>query len=126
VQPAALYLTLYNPNPNPVFCWVQVTFLNGSDFIMVKQHAISAYTVESASFSPGGKVFVAGGSDMWVHLYDYETGRELDVNKGEDMSGVLSMFARAFKRHLKGVGMCGGVCVEAQVLPWPGLATCLR
>lgn len=27
--------------------------------------------------------FVAGGSDMWVRLHDYETGEEVEVCKGE-------------------------------------------
>ena len=26
---------------------------------------------------------MAGGSDMWVRLHDYETGQELEVCKGE-------------------------------------------
>jgi serine-threonine kinase receptor-associated protein len=40
------------------------------------------YTVESASYCAERKRWAAGGNDMWVHLYDYDTGDELDVNKG--------------------------------------------
>jgi hypothetical protein len=40
------------------------------------------YTVESASYCAERKRWAAGGNDMWVHLYDYDTGAELDVNKG--------------------------------------------
>ena len=41
------------------------------------------YSVESASFCPEKGRFVAGGGDMWAHLHDYETGAELECNKGE-------------------------------------------
>ena len=38
--------------------------------------------MESASFCPAKGRFAAGGEDMWVHLYDYATGEELECNKG--------------------------------------------
>ncbi|GBG32640.1 Eukaryotic translation initiation factor 3 subunit I [Hondaea fermentalgiana] len=39
--------------------------------------------VEGASLHPiTGKHFVAGGSDLWVHFYDVETGKELTAFKG--------------------------------------------
>jgi len=40
------------------------------------------YTVESASYCAERGKWAAGGNDMWVHLYDYASGEELDVNKG--------------------------------------------
>ncbi len=40
------------------------------------------YSVESASFCPEKGRFVAGGGDMWAHLHDYETGAELECNRG--------------------------------------------
>ena len=40
------------------------------------------WTVESVSFCPAKGRFAAGGEDMWVHLYDYATGEELECNKG--------------------------------------------
>lgn len=49
------------------------------------------YTVESASYCAERKRWAAGGNDMWVHLYDYETGDELDVNKGATSGLVASL-----------------------------------
>lgn len=37
----------------------------------------------SALASPLLRRFVAGGSDMWVRLHDYQTGEEVEVCKGE-------------------------------------------
>jgi len=31
---------------------------------------------------PSGKKFVAGGSDLWVRVFDFETGKELECHKG--------------------------------------------
>lgn len=34
--------------------------------------------VESASLEPKfGNKFIAGGEDMWVHLFDFHTGEEI-------------------------------------------------
>jgi len=35
-----------------------------------------------ASLHPSGTKFVAGGSDLWVRVFDYETGEELECLKG--------------------------------------------
>ncbi|EEC46172.1 predicted protein [Phaeodactylum tricornutum CCAP 1055/1] len=35
-----------------------------------------------ASLHPSGNKFVAGGSDLWVRVFDYQTGEELELNKG--------------------------------------------
>ena len=35
-----------------------------------------------ASLHPSGKYFIAGGSDLWVRVYDFETGNQLECNKG--------------------------------------------
>ena len=35
-----------------------------------------------ASLHPNGTRFVAGGSDLWVRVFDYQTGRELECLKG--------------------------------------------
>lgn len=47
-----------------------------------KEHKVEGYTVESASYCPERKKLVAGGSDMWVHLYDYDSGKELECGRG--------------------------------------------
>mmetsp|Transcript_16594 Transcript_16594/g.34867 ORF Transcript_16594/g.34867 Transcript_16594/m.34867 type:complete len:326 (-) Transcript_16594:352-1329(-) len=35
-----------------------------------------------ASLHPSGKKFIAGGSDLWVRVFDFETGEELECHKG--------------------------------------------
>ena len=40
------------------------------------------WKVESASFCPGRGRFVVGGEDMYAHLYEYDTGNELECNRG--------------------------------------------
>lgn len=35
-----------------------------------------------ASLHPSGTKFVAGGSDLWVRVFDFVTGEELECNKG--------------------------------------------
>jgi serine-threonine kinase receptor-associated protein len=44
------------------------------------------FDVDAASMSPNGKRMVAGGSDLWLHVFDLSTGtapsEELSVHKG--------------------------------------------
>lgn len=65
---------------------VQVRFWDGASLAPGKAFR-QEWTVESASFCPAKGRFAAGGEDMWVHLYDYATGEELECNKGAS-SGV--------------------------------------
>ncbi|GLC47358.1 hypothetical protein PLESTB_000167100 [Pleodorina starrii] len=58
-----------------------VRFFDAASLQKVKQHKLTA-PAESASYCPSKRKFVAGGEDMWVHLYDYDTGQELECNKG--------------------------------------------
>ncbi|KAJ6840305.1 serine-threonine kinase receptor-associated protein-like [Iris pallida] len=59
-----------------------VKFWDANNFELVKSYNL-AFTVESASFEPvHGSKFVAGGEDMWVHLFDFHTGEEITCNKG--------------------------------------------
>ncbi len=46
---------------------------SASSFALVKSLPMP-YPVESASYCPERGKLVAGGADMWVHLYDFETG----------------------------------------------------
>lgn len=61
---------------------VSVDFRDGQSFELIKSHKVEGYHVESASYDPEHGRFVAGGSDMWVHLYDYESGKELENGRG--------------------------------------------
>ncbi|KAL4419533.1 hypothetical protein ABPG77_005764 [Micractinium sp. CCAP 211/92] len=60
----------------------QVDFRDAATFEVIKTHVCDGYEVESASFAPEKGKFVAGGSDMWVRLHDYQTGEEVEVCKG--------------------------------------------
>ncbi|CAN0294102.1 unnamed protein product, partial [Discosporangium mesarthrocarpum] len=35
-----------------------------------------------ASLHPAGDRFIAGGSDLWVRVFDYPTGKEMECLKG--------------------------------------------
>lgn len=49
----------------------------------LKRHAmpINFRNEGGASLHPGGKRFIAGGSDLWVRVFDYDTGAELECLK---------------------------------------------
>ncbi len=51
-----------------------VRFFDATTLQQVKQHKLTA-PAESASYCAAKRKFVAGGEDMWVHLYDYDTGQ---------------------------------------------------
>lgn len=59
----------------------EVRFWDGDKLEPIKSFS-QQYSVESASFCPEKGRFVAGGGDMWAHLHDYETGCELECNRG--------------------------------------------
>ena len=48
-----------------------------SSYGLVKSYDMPC-TVESASLEPKyGNKFIAGGEDMWVHVFDFHTGDEI-------------------------------------------------
>jgi len=59
----------------------EVTFWDAETLVPHKVYTLSI-ELNSATLNPQGNKFVAGGSDFYVHLYDYATGEELDVHKG--------------------------------------------
>lgn len=59
-----------------------ITVRDASTFSIVKQHRVKSFEVEAASYYPERNMVVAGGSDMWVHVYNAETGEELDTGRG--------------------------------------------
>lgn len=58
-----------------------VKFWDANSFEVIKRFD-TQYKVESASYSPNKRKFATGGEDMWVHLHDFESGEEIDTNKG--------------------------------------------
>lgn len=58
-----------------------VRFWSGGSLQQQRSYTMP-WATESASYCHHKKRFAAGGEDMWVHLYDYETGEELECNKG--------------------------------------------
>jgi len=62
----------------------KVYFWNLFTKALLKEHAMPIHFRDEggASLHPSGKKFVAGGSDLWVRVFDFETGEELETNKG--------------------------------------------
>lgn len=59
-----------------------VKFWDANHYGLVKSYDMPC-TVESASLEPKyGNKFIAGGEDMWVHVFDFHTGNEIACNKG--------------------------------------------
>ncbi|KAM7277392.1 hypothetical protein ACFE04_019258 [Oxalis oulophora] len=59
-----------------------VKFWDANHFGLVKSYNMPC-TVESVSLEPKyGNKFIAGGEDMWVHVFDFLTGDEIACNKG--------------------------------------------
>ncbi|XP_062090669.1 uncharacterized protein LOC133796966 [Humulus lupulus] len=59
-----------------------VKFWDANYFGLVKSYEMPC-TVESASLEPKyGNKFIAGGEDMWIHVFDFHTGEEITCNKG--------------------------------------------
>jgi hypothetical protein len=54
-------------------------FLLAFSFGLVKSYNMPC-TVESVSLEPKfGNKFIAGGEDMWVHVFDFHTGDEIGM-----------------------------------------------
>ena len=62
----------------------QVSFLDSNSLSTLKTHKMPMHFREEggASLHPSGDRFIAGGSDLWVRVFDYESGEELECNKG--------------------------------------------
>ncbi|PIN03276.1 Serine/threonine kinase receptor-associated protein [Handroanthus impetiginosus] len=59
-----------------------VKFWDANHFGLVKKYDMPCI-VESASLEPKfGNKFIAGGEDMWIHVFDFHTGEEVGCNKG--------------------------------------------
>lgn len=62
----------------------EVTFLDAASLAPIKVHKTPMHFREEggASLHPQGGRFVAGGSDLWVRVFDFATGQELECHKG--------------------------------------------
>ena len=59
------------------YCSVSLCLLLAFSFGLVKSYNMPC-TVESVSLEPKfGNKFIAGGEDMWVHVFDFHTGDEI-------------------------------------------------
>lgn len=58
-----------------------VRIWDASKLALVKTFSCST-EIESASLCLGRNKVVVGGADMWVHLYDFGTGEEIECNRG--------------------------------------------
>ncbi|KAI8101412.1 hypothetical protein M9435_001518 [Picochlorum sp. BPE23] len=59
-----------------------VTIRHADSLEVLQRFSIDDYEVESADYCPERNVFVAGGSDMWTHMYDAGSGALLDHGRG--------------------------------------------
>jgi len=63
----------------------KVSFLdlaNGGRLVHEHKMPIHFRDEGGATLHPDGKKFAAGGSDLWVRVFDFETGEELECHKG--------------------------------------------
>lgn len=63
---------------------VKVSFFDLQDYSLLHSYPMPIHFKEEggASLHPSGTKFVAGGSDLWVRVFDFETGKELECHKG--------------------------------------------
>ena len=68
-----------------------VRFFETSTLKLIKEVQLT-HNAEAASFCPSRNRFVAGGEDMWVHLYDYETGQVRGGGGGGGGGGCIVLY----------------------------------
>jgi serine-threonine kinase receptor-associated protein len=61
-----------------------VYFFDTDSYQLVKDYTLPVHFKEEGgcTLHPSGTKFVAGGSDLWVRVFDFETGTELECHKG--------------------------------------------
>ena len=62
----------------------KVTFFDMDSGKLIHSYTMPIHFREEggASLHPSGKKFIAGGSDLWVRVFDFDTGEELECHKG--------------------------------------------
>lgn len=62
----------------------KVYFFDTASHQLLKEYTMPIHFNEEGgcTLHPSGTKFVAGGSDLWVRVFDYATGKELECHKG--------------------------------------------
>mmetsp|Transcript_13268 Transcript_13268/g.18498 ORF Transcript_13268/g.18498 Transcript_13268/m.18498 type:complete len:348 (+) Transcript_13268:174-1217(+) len=62
----------------------KVSFFDLSNHQLIHSYSMPIHFKDEggATLHPSGQKFVAGGSDLWVRVFDFETGKELECHKG--------------------------------------------
>jgi len=63
-------------------CGKRVSLLDARASLAAKRRLDVKFDAEAASLSPDGTRVAAGGSDLWLHVLDAETGAETGTHKG--------------------------------------------
>lgn len=104
VQPDSSFIVTADGN--------EAKFWDGASFGLKKSFK-QPYDVESVTFCPEKGRFVVGGEDMWVHLHAYNTGEEVECNKGAE-SGCTTASTSSI-----GLMSAQGVCGKEETLSKP-------
>lgn len=85
-----LVLSLFSPHCIPLRALAALVLLRTDDFSEVKRHTmpINFRNEGGASLHPGGDRFIAGGSDLWVRVFDFETGAQMECLKVGELLGT--------------------------------------
>eukprot|EP00798_Chlamydomonas_sp_ICE-L_P018675 gene18675-25193_t len=78
-----------------------VRFWDTSSLRMLKEHTLK-HSAEAATYCPAKNRFAAGGEDMWVRLYDFNTGAELECNKGHHGAVHTIRFSPTYESYASG------------------------
>jgi serine-threonine kinase receptor-associated protein len=62
----------------------KVYFFDTSSYELLKEYTMPIHFKDEGgcTLHPSGTKFVAGGSDLWVRVFDFESGEELECHKG--------------------------------------------
>ena len=85
----------------------EVSFWETGGYACVKRFALetinaNGYGVNTATLHPEQKAFVAAGGNFWVYVHDFETGAELQCNKGHHGPVYAVRFTPDGKRYASG------------------------
>mmetsp|Transcript_33821 Transcript_33821/g.74207 ORF Transcript_33821/g.74207 Transcript_33821/m.74207 type:complete len:315 (-) Transcript_33821:752-1696(-) len=85
----------------------EVSFWETMSLQCIKRYTLGAiegngYGVNSATLHPNQKAFVAAGGNFWVYVHDFETGAELQCNKGHHGPVYAVRFAPGGRTYASG------------------------